>query len=98
MPAVPAVLVKRQPEFPKPGERTTGSRLGLAHWIASSENPLTARVIVNRIWHQHFGAGLVRTPNDFGTMGEAATHPNCSTGWRIGSCTRVDGRSRRCIV
>jgi hypothetical protein len=74
-PAVPAVLVKQQPEFLPPGGRTSKRRLGLACWIASPDNPLTARVFVNRVWQQHFGYGLVRTPNDFGLMGEPATHP-----------------------
>ena len=74
-PAVPAVLAKQQPEFPSPGSRTSQRRLGLARWMVGAENPLTARVIVNRVWQQHFGAGLVRTPNDFGIMGEASTHP-----------------------
>ena len=50
-------------------------RTALAHWIASKENPLTARVIVNRVWQFHFGEGLVRTPSDFGLMGEKPTHP-----------------------
>ncbi len=50
-------------------------RLELARAIASPENPLTARVMVNRIWMHHFGAGLVRTPADFGTRGETPTHP-----------------------
>jgi hypothetical protein len=50
-------------------------RTALADWIASKQNPLTARVIVNRIWQWHFGQGLVRTPNDFGTRGERPTHP-----------------------
>lgn len=55
---------------------TNGSgRLKMAQAIASSNNPLTARVIVNRVWMHHFGAGLVRTPSDFGTRGEAPTHP-----------------------
>jgi hypothetical protein len=74
-PAVPAVLVKQQPPFPSRSERTTQRRLGLAQWLASGENPLTARVIVNRIWQQHFGHGLVRTANDFGLMGDAPSHP-----------------------
>ncbi|GDY21991.1 hypothetical protein LBMAG56_33380 [Verrucomicrobiota bacterium] len=74
-PAVPAVLVKNQPPFPPPGERTSRRRLALARWIASPENPLTARVLVNRVWQYHFGHGLVRTPNDFGLMGSPPTHP-----------------------
>ena len=50
-------------------------RLELANAIASKDNPLTARVIVNRIWEHHFGKGLVRTPSNFGAMGERPTHP-----------------------
>ncbi len=73
-PAVPAILAKQQPAFP-PAEKTTRRRLGLAQWIASTNNPLTARVIVNRVWQQHFGQGLVTTANDFGLMGAAPTHP-----------------------
>ena len=56
-----------------PSQVTT--RLELAKWIASRENPLTARVITNQIWQLLFGAGLVRTPNDFGLQGESPTHP-----------------------
>ena len=74
-PAVPAFLVKQQPEFLAPDEFTTRRRLSLARWIADDANPLTPRVIVNRVWQWHFGAGLVRTPNDFGLIGEPPTHP-----------------------
>jgi len=58
------------------GERTKQSgRLELAKWIADPENPLTARVMVNRIWQHHFGQGIVRTPNNFGALGQRPTHP-----------------------
>lgn len=50
-------------------------RIALAEWIASKENPLTARVIVNRLWQYHFGVGMVSTPSDFGANGTAPTHP-----------------------
>jgi hypothetical protein len=74
-PGVPTVLVSAQPTFPKPAPYSSLRRLALARWIASPENPLTARVIVNRVWQFHFGEGLVRTASDFGVMGEPPTHP-----------------------
>jgi hypothetical protein len=63
----------RTAELPLP-EKGSG-RLALARWIASPDNPLTARVMANRVWQFHFGRGLVATPSNFGTRGEPPTHP-----------------------
>lgn len=72
-PAIPEIIGD-QPRFPLP-RRTSQRRLTLAQWLVNRDNPLTARVIVNRVWQHHFGEGLVRTPSDFGVMGERPTHP-----------------------
>ena len=53
---------------------TRSRRMALAQWIASKQNPLTARVMVNRLWHWHFGRGIVATPSDFGSMGGNPSH------------------------
>jgi hypothetical protein len=69
-PSVPRVL-KASWEIPK---SSTGRRTALAEWLTSPENPLTARVMVNRIWQFRTGQGIVRTPNDFGVMGDRPSH------------------------
>ena len=61
--------------IPRPDGRTSGRRLALAEWIVSRDNPLTARVAVNRLWHHHFGRGIVRTLDNLGTMGDPPSHP-----------------------
>ena len=67
---VPEVL----PQVQNPDEAQP-SRLDFANWLLSRENPLTARVTINRFWQRFFGLGIVETENDFGTQGELPSHP-----------------------
>jgi len=83
---------------PPDGLNTTGRRSVLAGWLTDPKNPLPARVMVNRIWHYHFGRGIVATPGDFGRMGARPTHPELldylasafvESGWRMKAMHRM---------
>jgi mono/diheme cytochrome c family protein len=86
-------------QLPQPPEGANGSgRLELAHWLTRADNPLTARVMVNRIWQYHFGRALVRTANDFGARSQPPTHPELldhlasrfiQSGWSIKAMHRL---------
>ena len=79
-PGVPSVLTNGRtpfdirPPFPN-GTHRTGRRLAFANWLTQPEHPLTARVIVNRVWYHHFGTGIVKTLENFGEKGERPSHP-----------------------
>ena len=77
VPAFQSVIGGGLPTIPQPlpGAKTSGRRLALANWIASPDNRLTARVMVNRLWQHHFGRGIVRSPNNVGLLGDSPTHP-----------------------
>jgi hypothetical protein len=91
---VPRVIAGAEP----PVVREGSGRRELARWLADPANPLTARVMANRIWQHHFGAGLVRTSANFGAMGERPTHPELldylaaqfvSSGWSVKTLHRL---------
>lgn len=82
----------------QPDIKEGSGRRELAEWMVSTDNPLTARVIVNRVWQWHFGEGLVRTPNNFGKVGERPTHDKLldylarrlvESGWSIKTLQRL---------
>jgi mono/diheme cytochrome c family protein len=93
VPAFPAILAPPAPAITPPASgRSTGRRMALARWITAPDNPLTARVIANRVWQHHFGRGIVRSASNFGLMGDPPTHPELldwlagelvAGGWRL---------------
>ncbi len=93
IPASLSVLDQVTQPYTLPAQAPEGERrLALARWIASSDNPLTARVLVNRVWQYHFGTGIVDTPSDFGFLGGKPTHPELldflagrliANGWKL---------------
>ena len=94
--AAPAILAEKTGALPE--VKTGSGRLELAQWLTRPDHPLTARVMVNRIWQWHFGEGIVRTPDNFGKMGERPTHPELldylatrfiDSGWSIKSMHRL---------
>ena len=74
-PTFPVLLTSVEPKIEAIPAKTSGRRRALADWIASPDNKMTSRVMINRIWQQQFGRGIVRSPNNFGLLGAAPTHP-----------------------
>jgi hypothetical protein len=101
-PSEPGPFVARGfPQVLTDGERPMieegSGRLELARWIASAENPLTARVWVNRVWSHLFGAGLVPSPDNFGTTGQPPTHPELLD-WLAATFVAEDGWSTKALI
>lgn len=97
-PGLMKILARKTDIVPNTNLKKTGRRTALAKLLTDPENPLTARVMVNRVWHYHFGRGLVGTPSDFGLKGERPTHPELldwlasefvQNGWSVKQLHRV---------
>ncbi len=95
-PALPEVFGGQQFQSKPPIDAPTssGRRTGLADWITSPENPIAARVLVNRLWQYHFDTGLVSSPNDFGRLARYRRIRGCWITWQCGWLTR-SGISKR---
>ncbi len=95
-PGFPTLFSTPDPELAPPAEgaKTSGRRTALAHWIASPDNLLTARVMVNRLWQHHFGRGIVASPNNFGLLGLPPTHPELLD-WLAAEFVRGEWRIKR---
>ncbi len=94
-PGFPVVLCSTTPA--KPAAKEDSSRAALANWIASPVNPLTARVMANRIWQHHFGRGLVDSPSDFGSRGQRSVASGIVGLAGRANSRNAAGASRRCI-
>ena len=82
--------------WPRMPRKLSGG-FALQRWLADARNPLTARVLVNRLWHFHFGQGIVATPNDFGAAVPSRAIRSCLIGWLANSSSRT-GASKPCIA
>ena len=95
-PGFPEVLTRTVPAIRErtTGEPTSGRRRALAEWLMAADNPVTPRVMANRLWQFHFGRGIVPTANDFGKLGESPTHPELLD-WLAGEFRRCGGRLKQ---
>ncbi len=95
-PGFPVVLNYPEPKIPEPAKkaRSSGRRSVLADWMGRKDNPMTPRVLANRLWQFHFGRGIVGSSNDFGKLGELPTHPELLD-WLAAELTDGDWQLKR---